>query len=229
MELYNIIKDKNLLLDFIDWLPDLKENEKYYLSLFARRKYNKDLIKSNDKTQLKRFVSDKQRMYDKIRQLEIPKGRWLLKLTPAPQDSLVLYILPNPRCMKKATSMLGKKCWDLSRSHNYNIIAEATSCVQKSKSRAEFVDFDIDTKEVPIDIDWLNTRVGVNSFEVLETKGGYHILVKPALAKEHCIRYELPHNWHGDIYGKFKVDQSGDQMIPVPGCTQGNFTPKFLK
>ena len=48
MELYEIIKDESLFLDFINWMPDLKENEQFYLSLFARKKYYPDFIKSND-------------------------------------------------------------------------------------------------------------------------------------------------------------------------------------
>lgn len=45
---YRIIEDETALIDFIKWLPDLKENEVFYVSLFARKKYFEKLIKSND-------------------------------------------------------------------------------------------------------------------------------------------------------------------------------------
>ena len=81
---YKIITNEKKLRDFIEWLPNLEPNEKYYVSLFARKKYSSD-IKSNDKTQLKRFVSDKERMFDKIKQLECEVGAY--KLKDAPQES----------------------------------------------------------------------------------------------------------------------------------------------
>lgn len=225
---YQIITNEENLLEFIDWLPELKDNEQYYLSLFARKKYCPELIRSNDKTQLKRFTSTKKRMLDKIRQLELPIGRWRLKDTPAPQESLVLYILPNPRCMVKATKMMGKHCWDLDRSKNFNLVAEALSCVQKSKSRTCFVDFDVDTKEVNLAVLERIFPQMEKYVHILETRGGYHILVKPNHATYYRKENEMSLNWYQNMQSAFAVDQSGDQMIPVPGCIQGGFTPKFI-
>ena len=34
--------------------------------------------------------------------------------------------------------------------------------------------------------------------------------------------------WHQRIQELYNVDQSGDQMIPMPGTYQGGFIPKFI-
>ncbi|MGB0430021.1 MAG: hypothetical protein ACPGLV_06070 [Bacteroidia bacterium] len=218
---YKIIEDEKALNQFIDWLPELQENETYYLSLFARKKYFKKLIKSNDKTQLKRFTCNKEMMIEKIRQLEVQLGSYQLKETKAPQESLVLYIHPNPRNMQKATFKLLRKCTDLieSNASGFNLQAEALSAIQKSKSKSHFVDFDIDDKDV--DLTPLKTILPKNAYEILETRGGYHILVKPQIAPKT--------KWHQQIINAFDVDVSGDQMIPVQGCVQGGFVPRFIK
>lgn len=219
METYKIVHDNSALLQFIQWLPELNQNEKYYLSLFSRKKYCPDLIKSNDKTQLKRFLATKENMYNKIMQLELPVGRWKLRDMSAPQESLVLYIHPNPRNMKKATEMMGKKCWELMNNNNFNIHAEALSCIQKSASTKRFVTFDIDSKEA--DLDFLKT---LNiEYRVIETRGGYHVLVTPSKKK-------IKSNWYQSITSHYIgfIDNTGDLMSPVPGCCQGNFIPKML-
>lgn len=236
---YKIIHDEQALLDFIDWLPDLKENEVFYLMLMSRKKYCPELIKSNDKSQLKRFTSTKERLVDKIRQLEIPLGRYKIGGIDAPQESLVLYINPNPRCMKKATKLMGKRCWELNDSNGYNLHQEAMSCIQQSKSYSYVIDFDIDTKDVDLTELWKNifpdkTWKSIPIYDVLETRGGYHLLVKPDVAtmsirshnSNHLHQWSL--DWYKRISKLYPVDQSNDQLLPVVGACQGNWIPKFI-
>ena len=100
---YQIIKNEEKLRSFIDWLPELGPNEKYYCCLFSRKKYSDEDIQASDKTQLKRFLSSKERLFEKIKQLEVEEGSYRLKKIGAPQESLALYINPNPRDLKKAS------------------------------------------------------------------------------------------------------------------------------
>ena len=239
---YEIVKDKAALENFVNWLPDLEQDEYFYVCLFARKKYCKHLIKSNDKTQLKRFITKKEWLIDKIYKLEIPVGYYKLKDVIAPQESLALYISPNPKSMINATSELIKKSVDLIRNNNgFNIISEATSMVHKSKSRTVVVDFDIDgdKEEIkktlipklesifPSDVVEIDGKIcGV--YRILETRGGFHIIVNSKNAKQMFLHYgESPNNWYKAIHNNFEVDMSNDILLPVAGCTQGGFTPKM--
>ena len=44
---YKIISDPDALKEFIEWLPELEDNEKFYLSLFARKKYFLETLGNN--------------------------------------------------------------------------------------------------------------------------------------------------------------------------------------
>lgn len=147
---YQIILDEQKFRNFIDWLPDLEDNEKYYCSLFARKKYCRELIKSNDKAQLRRFLSTKEQLFEKVKQLEVPLGAYRLGDRNAPQESLVLYINPNPRNLIRASYDGIIKLTELLKyqNQNFNPQAEIMSCIQRSQSRKLYLDFDIDRKSV---------------------------------------------------------------------------------
>lgn len=240
MELYKLIHDENALQGFINWLPELQNSEKYYCSLFARKKYSPELIDSNDRTQLKRFTATKDNLIYKIRQLEIPIGNYRLKDRIVPQESLVLYIHPNPRCMKRAAEAMGKKCWDLLRNENFNIHAEALSCIQRSKSQnSPYVMFDIDSKDV--DMTFIESVLAPCSYDIIETRGGYHLLVKSKNAYRESYMKGFGFGkmkrkpevgdkmWHKKLRDHFGevCDNVGDFMTPIVGTIQGGFVPKF--
>lgn len=231
---YEIIKDEKLLDEFIDWLPNLQSTEKFYVALFARKKYDKALQSTaSDKMQLKRFLATKENLKLKISQLEIPLGRYSLKTMAATQQSLAVYITPNPRCMIKANKLMLTKCAEAIVKGNYfhNLHQEAISCVQQSKSYAYVVDFDIDSKDV--DLKKVREILPDGTYRILETRGGYHILAYPDRIKTwnegSNTGLVIPNNWFQKIQKTFDVDQSGDQMIPVVGCCQGEFIPKFIE
>jgi hypothetical protein len=237
---YQIIKDEKLLRDFIDWLPELKETEKYYLCLFSRSKYCKDEngvntmphIKS-DKSQLKRFVSDKKRMFDKIKQLECEIGAYKHNELPVPQQALALYITVNPREMWKASLNSMIKLAQAIRDNNIlmNPHQEVMSEIQRTKSKTIYVDFDFDFPLEKKYADSLTRGIKSRILEIvnpeavhlIRTRGGIHCLVRPELVSD-----EKRKTFYKHMMEMGETDQAGDQMIPVIGCTQGDYTPHFI-
>lgn len=219
---YTVIYDEETIKEFIDFLPDLTENETYYLTLLSRNKYAKNPINSRT-TPLKRLTSDKKYMLQNIKQLECPLGSYTKDGTFVEPESLALYITTNPRCKKKAIfGLLSEIATNLK--HNcttYNPLSDALTCINRAKSRPVFVTFDIDNKiDIETHIYKIWDTVGQDAVAAIETHGGYHVLIRPdkVVAKQK--------DWYRiiDMYLSDKgVDQTGDILSPVPGTLQGNF------
>ena len=215
MSNYKIIQDEKAFKEFIDWLPELEKDETYYLSLFARKKYDTTGALKSDKSQIKRFTSDKKRMFDKVKKLEVELGSYRVKDMEVPQNALALYITPNPRCVKKASLKTIKMLVDNIDKDNYqNPQAVALNALQVSKSRTVFVDFDFDIENRNYDRhieDIAFEATGYHgSFDIVKTRGGYHVLVKPSKT--------IYKAWYQNMQGN-NTDQSGDLLLPVPGTT----------
>jgi hypothetical protein len=243
---YKIIQDKERLLDFINWLPELQENECYYVCLFARSKYCKNADGTNlfphiksDKSQLKRFVvSRKEFLYNKLKQLEVEIGAYKTKDgLDIPQESLAPYITVNPRNQVTAMYNLMKRFVDIlqCKGSNFNINAEALSAIQKSKSRTVFMDIDFDLpqenplmvfdgKPIHNTITKIKTLLNEDACQFLITRGGFHLLVD--IEK---INNQFKKSWYNNIIKLEGADVRGDNMIPIVGCYQGGFVPFLLK
>lgn len=226
MEFYRIINDESLLCDFIDWLPTLGDGETFYCSLFARSKYCNGGELKSDKQQLKRFTSSKELLLQKIRQLECRIGSYKIGNLDIPPESLALYINPNPRSWQVSAKKSLIKLAELITVpySGYNTHQEVLSQLQKSPSRKIYFDIDYDG----VDIDELRysieSSINTNSIKYLKTRGGFHILVE--LSK---IEPEYVKTWYKNLTSINGVDIRGDNLIPVVGCTQGGFTPHFIK
>ena len=59
---YTIIKDTQELLKFINWLPDLEEDECFYVVLMARSKYHSSKLQGK----LSEFTANKSDLFYKI-------------------------------------------------------------------------------------------------------------------------------------------------------------------
>lgn len=219
---YQIITDEEALKEYIQWLPDCKENEQFYCCLFMRKKYAPEVpwIRS-DKGQLKRFTSTKEKLFDKIAQLECKVGAYRYDDNPVPQESLALYISPNPRNLWTATvRSIGQLAKVLECSgKNSNPHQEVMSEIQRCVGTRKFVMFDIDEKNDTTLEFVINTTDGF--CDIVETRGGYHIFVHKD--KVDKITDKL---WYTKI-AKLS-DVQGDMMSCPCGTFQGGATPKFI-
>lgn len=228
---YQVITNEDKLKEFIDWLPNLTVDETYYVCLFARSKYQNKLDQSishikSDKAQLKRFTSNKENLFWKIKQLECELGSYRQHDNPIPQECLALYINVNPRSFKRAAKESLKKFADLiaSNSIGYNSHQEVLSQIQKAPSRKIYFDLDFDTDKDEFDLDENVFKfINKDCVTILETRGGFHLLIE--LSK---IEEKFEKTWYKNLTSHKECDVAGDNMIPVPGCYQGGFTPKLL-
>lgn len=227
---YKIIQDEQAFLQFIDWLPELKEGELFYGCLFARKKYDNTGLLNSDKSQLKRFTSSKDYLYQKVKKLECAVGSYQFNGQPIPQETLALYIMPNPRSLIKAArkTLIELAVFIAGEStKDKNPYKCALKNIQKHASRKVYMDFDFDIDnpfKVQETIKKINGILNTGSYNVVHTRGGFHLLVEVA-----NVSKDISKTWYNAITSLADVDVRGDNLIPVPGCCQGGFVPKFAE
>lgn len=223
---YKIIQNEKLFREFIEFLPDCKHNEQYYISLLGRNKYLKDRTQLSSKAQLKRLTSSKDYIYQKVKQLEVKTGAYQDKGNPIPQEALALYISINPRDLIKATKNAMKKFADLITEDysGYNPHSEVMSQIQNSPGTKHFMDFDFDGIEHTEVLKQLENKINFDALVILKTRGGFHLLVKLD-----AIKFEYKNSWYQSISKIEGCDVKGDNLIPMVGCTQGDFIPHIIK
>lgn len=219
---YKIITDEQILKDFIDWLPNLLPHETYFIMLLARKKYYVDI---ND-VKLKRFVTTKAFMFDKLKQLECEIGSYSQKHMPIPQEAISVYITPNPRDMeiaaKKGLIELAKLV--TAPYNGYNPHVEMLNCLQTSTSRKIYFDIDFDGVKIEDMRDKINEILNPDCLTYLQTHGGFHLLIKLE-----NIEKQYTKSWYQKITSLDGVDIRGDNLLPIPGTYQGGFIPSFIK
>lgn len=224
---YKIITDPDKLREFIDWLPELRDGECYYVTLFGRTKYalDKTLFKA-DKQQLKRFTSNKEYLFDKIKQLECELGSYKQKGVGIPQEMLCLYITPNPRSYEKAAKESIKRLVDLiTKDYNgYNPHQEVLNQIQTAASRKVYFDLDFDGVLIEEMKPQIEQYINKNCLTYVQTRGGFHLLIKlPDVEKQYLK------NWYNNLTKLNGCDVRGDNLLPVCGTSQGGFTPIIVK
>jgi len=216
---YKVLLDETKLDDFISFLPDLEADEVYYLALFARHKYCSSVPNLKD-NQLARFTSSKDTLKEHILRLECSFGGYKRDGIDVPQEALALYIALNPRNIVKANKELLvelAKCFADGKA-DFNPLSIARTAVHHATNRKVFVDFDYDNIEPILHLPKIKELLPDNAFKILKTRGGFHLLVLLANTPKS--------NWFKALAALEGCDVKGSNtLIPVPGCTQGDFCP----
>ncbi len=242
MESYNFIKDEKELKRFHSLMPQLKENECYYIMIGARRKYlsesEKDVYNMNGTDMIRRVLVRKNEYENfrrKILEFCVPRGAYCDKNGRAiPEHAFTIYMTENPRDMKKASvSVISKLAEKLYMNHDTNLHEFVLSEIHKSPSKKTFMDFDIDPKDdddLMEMFDDVKSCLGESETINVATKTGMHVM----LNKE-TLDPKIKHSFYQHIQqlnysGKYKGDIEilSDGMIPIPGTSQGGGCPFII-
>lgn len=226
---YQLINDIGVLQAYVDTLPNLEVGEKYYVQLLARQKYNNDRnILSSLKLQ-DSFVK-KEVIVDMVKSWELPYGSYTTKKGDIiDNDSLVVYISPNPKSTSKAYIKLLENSESI-LVNNKNLLREANTCYFNSISRKTYkiVDIDLEKQEELAEIvAYCKSILNESCLRVVRTRSGIHLLIE--LSKTPKTQ------WHKEIMqinSLFNVKEINEiapyGMTPLVGTIQGGVVPIFI-
>jgi hypothetical protein len=228
--IYQIIRDREQLDAFIRFLPDLQADEVFYVSLLARNKWIKSTgITISSQVQLKRFQATKQTLVNKLEQMEVAYGVYLDKGKPIPEEALGVYITPNPRSLTQSNFTVMKELLTgVQTGQILNPYQVSLSALQTNCSKKVFFDLDIDIDHSKIDANRIQTLRQAIELPAtwIQTRGGFHCLIHlneiPKLLASKWYQQVLSLKTEG-----IDITMNGDNVIPLVGCTQGGFVPRF--
>lgn len=252
----NLIQDKVQFIKFISILPDLKNDEVYFLSLSARNKYltkeEREYYSLGQTEMFGRTIArSKEQLIDySIKKLEATLAyKTTRNHLPIPEKCLVAYMNINPSSMIKAyyqfQNEMNRQMSEImqalqkGKQPNYSFIniqdRELMNCIQKSPSNKYFIDIDCDTKEegtIKFLIDRLKDKQ--ITFHTIETQGGFHFLLeKSSIPEKYNLNDLLIQAQTRLMDVKWSTEKAieiainSNAMVPIPGIMQAGFLVKF--
>ena len=194
----SLIKDKEQFNKFVEILPDLKNDEVYFISLSARNKYltteEREFYGLGRTEMFSRAIIRRKEDFEyTLSKLESSLQYKLTKTKQnIPEKALVVYININPSSMIKAyfalMNEMNKELHDITfalqnnKIPNYSGIhlldRKLMNCIQRARSRKVFIDIDFDTQRFQICDTFLKVLTLRNvDHHRIKTKSGFHILI----------------------------------------------------
>jgi hypothetical protein len=185
-----------------------------------------------DKNCVKRVTAKKKDIIQKIEQMEVGVGVYTYEGKPIPEETLALYISPNPRSFHLGgVATLKQLVSELAEGKiRKNPHTTALNHIQTSSENRVYFDVDVDFLESS---DLEDFKVAISNFinldccTFIQTRGGYHVLVKLAQ-----IMPEFQKVWYQGFtnlkFGGVAIMMNSDGLIPCPGIRQANFMPRLV-
>lgn len=235
----NLIVDNNQFLHFINLLPELKNDEVYFISLSARNKYlsHKERAYYNlGRTEMfgRTLIKKKEDFGNALKKLStISKYKTTRNGRELPKKALVVYLNINPSSMIKAylsfqnemnrqlqENFLSLQNGNSTPNYSYFKIQERVlmNCIQKSISRKYFIDIDCDIQDKNALI-MMKQQLNDYSllYHVIKTQGGYHFLIrKDSIKKRKKVNLKNICDTIADEF-KSEVMINKNAMVPLPG------------
>lgn len=254
----DLIKDQNQLDEFLKFIPELKDDEVYFISLSARNKYltmEERQHYSLGRTEMfaRNIIRKSEDFKYTISKLE---STLHYKLTnnglKVPEKCLVVYLNINPSSTTKAffkfQNEMNRQVAEITEAlkgnkqpnYSYMKIIDRVlmNSIQTSPSKKYIIDIDCDTKDKKVKEFIVNNFVenGLTEFGIIETHGGFHFLIH---------KENIPKKQQGSVTRSFnllKICQdaekmsngkevmiNGNGMVPLPGTETNGHINKFTK
>jgi hypothetical protein len=249
-----LVQDKNTLDRFVNLLPDLKEDEVFFLSCSARNKYLDEAERLEYKLQRTEMFSrevarDKEGIYKALQRMEVSlQYRKTGNGKDIPEKCIVVYMNINPSSMIKSyldfQNRINKEMEQIVMSFkngnqpNYErmlrLPQQLNNSIQVSQSRKYFIDIDVDLYDnkyksqlVNIIREFVGDNAFVEKLNFIDTKSGIHLLIKK---EDIPLKYNLM-----SLVERIRAfnpvkeaEFNKNNMIPMPGTHQANHTVRFM-
>jgi hypothetical protein len=230
-----LIKDFDEFNRFLDILPELKNDEVYFVSMSARQKYltpEERQYYGLGRTEMhsRVIVRSKDSFLHGIRKLSgLAEYRLTRNGLPIPEKASVVYVNINPSSVIKAynlfveesnrqvaqaiTGLVSGSSPDLT---SFRFLDKKfLNCVQKSTGTKHFIDIDIDDTDINLALDFSRDLGEYIEHYIIATKGGYHILIRRETLPPNSMLHELAKKYNLLARGEVVFNTNG--MIPLPG------------
>lgn len=243
MKFYNLIHDESQIERFIDLVfPDLQGHEAIYISLSARNKYLDEEARKvyqigRSEMFNRQVVRNPKRFLNKIKEMSIyPQYSKKGETFPIEPNLMTVYVNINPVDLTQAFHNASQIFYD--RLLNKDIHIDSYSLfkteIQKTRSRRNFVDLDLDIPFIPEDeqyrfIQFIRENLSrIAKVITLKTKSGAHFMLSDIKGDYTKVIDDVGWEFSYErkaykLYEKYEFIHNKNAMVPVPGCFQGDY------